>query len=84
MLAIGSVSLNVRTPAVGSRQSDVTHPYQALLEIKIFIFALIKNFVLEDTGETIISQFSSTLQPRVKGKEHLGVQLPVRISLYTP
>jgi hypothetical protein len=56
----------------------------ALLEIKIFIFTIIKSFVLTDSGETIVPMFSTTLQPRVKGKEAQGVQLPVRISIYTP
>lgn len=54
----------------------------ALLEIKIFMFTFIKNFVLEDAGEIIVPMFSTTLQPRVKGKEAQGVQLPVRISNY--
>ena len=54
----------------------------ALLEIKIFLFTFIKNFVLEDAGETIVPVFSTTLQPLVKGKEDQGVQLPVRMSVY--
>jgi len=56
----------------------------ALLEIKIFLFTVVKSFVLEDSGETIVPVFSSTLQPRVKGKEDQGVQLPVRVSIYNP
>jgi hypothetical protein len=62
--------------------STNNRPSLAILEIKIFLFTFIKNFVLEDAGETIIPVFSTTLQPLVKGKEDQGVKLPVRMSVY--
>ena len=41
---------------------------------------LIRDFVWEDTGDVVEFMFSSTVQPRVVGKEAQGSQLPLRVS----
>ncbi|KAF8592546.1 cytochrome P450, partial [Ramaria rubella] len=53
----------------------------AVFEWKVLMFTLIRNFIFEDTGAKIISRFSSTLQPRVVGKESEGIQMPIKVTL---
>ncbi|KZV92113.1 cytochrome P450 [Exidia glandulosa HHB12029] len=53
----------------------------AIYEWKVIVMTLLRNFKFHDTGDMIQSKFSSTLQPRVIGREKEGCQLPVRVTL---
>lgn len=53
----------------------------AVLEMKIAIFTLVKDFSFCDTGDTIETRISTTYQTRVVGREHEGAQLPMKVSL---
>jgi len=53
----------------------------ALLELKVFVSAVVRNFQLHDTQATIETKFSATSQPRIVGRENEGAQLPIRVTL---
>jgi len=53
----------------------------ALFEYKAIITTLIRSFQFHDTGIVISMRNSTTLSPRVKGREHEGINLPVKLTL---
>jgi len=54
----------------------------AILENKCIVATIIRNFVLHNDNVTIENKHSSTLQPRVLGREKEGSQLPLRVTLF--
>ena len=53
----------------------------ALFEYKAIITTLIRSFQFHDTGVAISMRHGATLSPRVKGREHEGINLPVKLTL---
>jgi len=53
----------------------------ALFEYKATLITLIRNFQVHDTGVAITSRINPGLLPRVKGREHEGINLPVKLTL---
>jgi cytochrome P450 len=53
----------------------------ALFEYKAVLTTLIRSFQFHDTGVAISTRNSTTLSPRVRGREHEGINLPVKITL---
>ena len=53
----------------------------ALFEYKAIITILIRSFQFHDTGVGISTRNSTTLSPRVRGREHEGINLPVKLTL---
>ena len=53
----------------------------ALFEYKGIITTLVRSFRFHDTGVTITTRQGATLAPRVKGREHEGINLPVKLTL---
>jgi cytochrome P450 len=53
----------------------------ALFEYKAILTTLTRSFQFHDTGVAISTRTNILLLPRVKGREHEGVNLPVRLTL---
>jgi cytochrome P450 len=53
----------------------------ALFEYKAIITTLAHTFQFHETGAAISMHTSPALSPRVKGREHEGINLPVKLSL---
>ena len=53
----------------------------ALFEYKAILTALIRSFQFHDTGVSISMYSYTLLLPRVKGREHEGLNLPVKVTL---
>ena len=53
----------------------------ALFEYKAILTTLIRSFQFHDTGIPISIRHFNTLTPRIKGREHEGVKLPVKLTL---
>ena len=53
----------------------------ALFEYKALLTTLTRSFQFHDTGVTIATRNNATLSPRVKGREHEGINLPVKLTL---
>ena len=53
----------------------------ALFEYKAIIATLTRNFRFHDTGVAISMHSYNLLVPRVKGREHEGLNLPVKVTL---
>ena len=53
----------------------------ALFEYKVILTTLIRSFQFHDTGVAITMRHFNTLTPRIKGREHEGINLPVKLTL---
>jgi cytochrome P450 len=53
----------------------------ALFEYKAILTTLIRSFQFHDTGVAISVRHFITLSPRIKGREHEGFNLPVKVTL---
>jgi len=53
----------------------------ALFEYKAILTTLIRSFQFHDTGDAISMRNFITLSPRIKGREHEGFNLPVKVTL---
>ncbi|KAJ7103844.1 cytochrome P450 [Mycena epipterygia] len=53
----------------------------AVLEMKLVLSVLLLAFSFEPISEPIDWRMGITLEPRVRGREHEGVQVPVRITM---
>ncbi|PVF92585.1 cytochrome P450 [Serendipita vermifera] len=53
----------------------------ALFEYKVLMLTLIKHFRFHDTGAELELRFAAALTSRVVGKQHEGINLPVRVTL---
>jgi cytochrome P450 len=53
----------------------------ALFEYKAIITTLVRTFQFHDTGAVISMHANPGLSPRVKGREHEGINLPVKLTL---
>ena len=53
----------------------------ALFEYKAILTTLIRSFQFHDTGVAISMRTFSTLSPHIRGREHEGVNLPVKLTL---
>jgi len=53
----------------------------ALFEYKAIVTTLIRSFQFHDTGVELSLRHGATLSPRVKGREHEGTNLPVKLTL---
>ena len=53
----------------------------ALFEYKAILTTLIRSFQFHDTGIALSLRHFNTLTPRIKGREHEGVNLPVKVTL---
>ncbi len=53
----------------------------ALFEYKAILTTLIRSFQFHDTGIAISMRNFGLLAPRVKGREHEGLNLPVKLTL---
>ena len=53
----------------------------ALFEYKAILTTLIRSFQFHDTGVSISTRSYNLLMPRVKGREHEGLNLPVKVTL---
>jgi hypothetical protein len=60
----------------------LTSLHTAILENKCIVATIIRNFVLHNDNVIIENKHSSTLQPRVLGREKEGSQLPLRVTLF--
>lgn len=58
-----------------------TYFYEAILEFKIILSALVKQFSFAETDASIESRVAITLQPFVAGRLGAGRQLPLRVQL---
>ena len=54
----------------------------ALFEYKAILTTLIRSFQFHDTGVAISLRHYLTLSPHIKGREHEGVNLPVKVTLF--
>ena len=53
----------------------------ALFEYKATLTTLIRSFQFHDTGVAVSVRHFITLAPRIKGREHEGLNLPVKVTL---
>lgn len=53
----------------------------ALFEYKALITTLVRSFQFHDTGAAITTRHGATLSPRIRGREHEGIHLPVKLTL---
>ncbi|KAK7470690.1 hypothetical protein VKT23_002112 [Stygiomarasmius scandens] len=56
----------------------------SMIEIKTFLYFLLKSFIFEESGEKIIKANVVLTRPYVSGKYAAGSQLPMKVIAYTP
>lgn len=56
------------------------HRYAALVEFKVILAMLVRNFQFGSTGDKMSNKFASSMQAVVVGREIEGPQLPVTIA----